>query len=309
MIAARSVFAAVLALVAMPAFAQDAPAAPADAADVAVVVGEVPAMTEAEAKVAFKAAYSFQDGPLDGDLGEATIKIPAGYIFTGKAGTVKWDVDGGGLADEGSRGLIQSPAGWMLMFSYEETGHIKDDEKDELDKDALLDSYKEGTTAGNERRQQAGMEPLFIDGWEQIPAYNDAEKVLEWAITAHSPSQARIVNFNTRLLGRTGVMSAVLMYGNDVQLKDISADYRAVLSTFAFKGGQNYSEYKDGDKLAEYGLAALVAGGGVALAAKSGLLAKFGILLAKGGKALIVAIVAIGAGIANFAKRVFGKKD
>jgi len=308
MIASRSALVAVLALLALPAFAQDAPA-PAASEGAAVGVGEVPAMTEAEAKAAFKAAYGFQDGPLDADLGEATIKIPAGYMFTGKAGTMKWDVDGGGLADQGSRGLIQSPAGWMLMFSYEETGHIKDDEKDELDADGLLDSYKEGTAAGNERRQQAGIDPLFIDGWEQVPGYNDKEKVLEWAIVAHSPSQPRIVNFNTRLLGRTGVMSAVLMYGNDVQLKDISADYRALLSGFAFKGGQSYSEYRDGDKLAEYGLAALVAGGGVALAAKSGLLAKLGLLLAKGGKAVIVGIVAIGAGIANVFKRVFGKKD
>jgi uncharacterized membrane-anchored protein len=128
-------------------------------------------------------------------------------------------------------------------------------------------------------------------------------------ITAHSPTSARIVNFNTRLLGRTGVTSAVLMYGDDVQLKDIIGDFRALMSGFTFKDGQRYSEFRDGDKLAEYGLAALVAGGGVALAAKTGLLAKLGLVLAKGGKAIILGIVAVGAGIANFVKRIFGKKD
>ena len=195
------------------------------------------------------------------------------------------------------------------MFTYDDTGHINDDEKDELDASGLLESYQEGQTSANEYRQQQGIEPIYVDGWEQAPAYNDQEKLLEWAIKAHSPTSARIVNFNSRLLGRTGVMSAVLMYGDDVQLNDIMADYRTVLKSFTFKDGQLYSEYKKGDKLAEYGLAALVAGGGVALAAKSGLLAKLGMMLAKGGKLVIVAVVGIGAAVANFFKRIFGKKN
>jgi uncharacterized membrane-anchored protein len=238
------------------------------------------------------------------------LKVPAGYLFTGKTGTNKWAVATSGREDAEARGLINSADGrWMVLFTYEETGHIKEDDKDDLDAGDLLDSYKEGQEQANEFRQQNGIEPIFIDGWEQQPAYNEQVKSLEWVITAHSPTSARIVNFNTRLLGRTGVTSAVLMYGDDVQLKDIIGDFRALMSGFTFKDGQRYSEFRDGDKLAEYGLAALVAGGGVALAAKTGLLAKLGLVLAKGGKAIILGIVAVGAGIANFVKRIFGKKD
>lgn len=296
---------AIVAVAALPSFAQEPSPPPADEK---VAAADVP-MTEAEMQAAFKAMYSFQDGPVVGDLGEATIKVPAGSMFTGKAGTNKWNLQSAGREDDASRGLITSADGrWMLLFTYDDTGHIPDDEKDDLDADDMIESYQEGQKSANEARQAQGIEPIFIDGWEQAPAYNDKEKVLEWALKAHSPSSARIVNFNTRLLGRTGVMSAILMYGDDVQLKDIITDYRTLLAGFAFKNGQNYSEFRKGDKLAEYGLAALVAGGGVAVAAKTGLLAKLGLIFAKGGKAIVIAIAALGAGIASRLKRFFGDK-
>lgn len=301
---------------AVPAAAESAPPAVAPAAPpasppVAAEGGEggeavATGPTEAELKAMFKKEFEFVDGPVDGDLGEAVLKIPTGYMFAGQAGTNKWETATSGRADPEARGLVNSPDGrFMVLFSYEDTGHVKDDEKDDLDADELLSSYKDGQDEANEFRQSRGIDPIFIDGWEQKPAYNEQVKSLEWAITAHSPNTARIVNFNTRLLGRTGVMSAVLMYGDDVQLKDILGDFRTLMSGFAFKEGQRYSEFRDGDKIAQYGLAALVAGGGVALASKTGLLAKLGVLLAKGGKLIIVGVIALGA----FIKAVFTKKD
>lgn len=292
--------------VALPATAESAPPALPPSPVEGAVAAEPTEPTEAELQAMFKKEFEFVDGPVDGDLGEAILKVPAGYSFTGKAGTNKWEMASAGRADPEARGLINSPDGrFMVLLSYEDTGHVKDDEKDDLDADELLNSYKEGQEEANEFRQSRGIDPIFIDGWEQKPAYNEQVKSLEWAITAHGPDSTRIVNFNTRLLGRTGVMSAVLMYGNDVQLKDILGDFRTLMSGFAFKEGQRYAEFRDGDKIAQYGLAALVAGGGVALASKSGLLAKLGVLLAKGGKLIIVGVIAIGA----FIKALFTKKD
>jgi uncharacterized membrane-anchored protein len=42
------------------------------------------------------------------------------------------------------------------------------------------------------------------------------------------------------------------------------------LSNLTFDSGQQYSEFRPGDKVAEYGLAALVVGGAAAVAVKSG---------------------------------------
>ena len=56
-----------------------------------------------------------------------------------------------------------------------------------------------------------------------------------------------------------------------------------------------------GDKVAEYGLTALIAGGVGAAAAKSGILAKMG-------KGIIAALLAAIAGLRSLAARLFGRK-
>ena len=63
---------------------------------------------------------------------------------------------------------------------------------------------------------------------------------------------------------------------------------KGILTGFRFREGQRYAEWRSGDKVAQYGLGALVVGGGTAVAAKTGLLAK----LWKPILAVIVAIIA-----------------
>jgi uncharacterized membrane-anchored protein len=83
------------------------------------------------------------------------------------------------------------------------------------------------------------------------------------------------VNYTIRLLGRTGVMNAVLVSSPSSLDNDIKA-FKASLGNFSFTQGQRYSEFRAGDKVAEYGLAALIVGGAAAAAAKSGAFKAFG---------------------------------
>jgi uncharacterized membrane-anchored protein len=71
--------------------------------------------------------------------------------------------------------------------------------------------------------------------------------------------------------------------------------FREVIGGFDYVAGERYSEYVEGDKIAEYGLAALVAGGAAVLAAKTGLLGKLW-------KFILVGLVAVGA----LVKKLFG---
>ena len=102
-----------------------------------------------------------------------------------------------------------------------------------------------------------------------------------------------IVNYNTRLLGRSGVMAVTLVASQD-QLESILDGYQQALATYTYTKGHQYAEWTKGDKIAKYGLTGLVVGGGAALAAKTGLLAKFW-------KLLLVPIIAIAA----FFKKIF----
>lgn len=65
---------------------------------------------------------------------------------------------------------------WSVYFEYEESGHISDDDKDEIDADALLDSYKKGTEESNKERPEE--DHMFVDGWETPPAYDEKLKSL-----------------------------------------------------------------------------------------------------------------------------------
>jgi uncharacterized membrane-anchored protein len=96
------------------------------------------------------------------------------------------------------------------------------------------------------------------------------------------------VNYTSRLLGRSGVMSAVLVSSPQTLAEDMKA-FNGALAGFEYVAGEKYAEFKSGDKIAEYGLAALVLGGAAAAAAKAGwlkFLGKFWIVILAGFAAL-----------------------
>jgi uncharacterized membrane-anchored protein len=286
-------------------------AAPAAFADAPPVAEREP--TQEEIRQIQKNEFMFKDGPMTGDLGNASINVPAGYMFTGMAGTLKWAVATSGASNGNERGLLQPNDGnWTALFNYEDSGHVKDDDKDDIDAKEILESYVEGTRAGNEARRAQGIAAIVPESmrWEVEPYYNEQTHSLEFAIAAtEEGTNERIVNFNTKVLGRTGYMEAVLMFGNDTKLTDVLPQFRAQMAGFAYKAGDTYGEYKSGDKLAEYGLAALAGGGAVAIAAKTGLLAGLFKVLAKGAKLVVIGVIALGAGIAKLFKKITGREE
>jgi len=78
------------------------------------------------------------------------------------------------------------------------------------------------------------------------------------------------VNYSIRLLGRMGVMHAVLVTDPNSLTNDIR-EFKTVLTGYNFDPGQRYAEFRSGDKIAAYGLTGLILGGGAAVAAKTGL--------------------------------------
>ncbi|MGB5133216.1 MAG: DUF2167 domain-containing protein, partial [Steroidobacteraceae bacterium] len=70
------------------------------------------------------------------------------------------------------------------------------------------------------------------------------------------------------------------------------------LEGFQYAPGERYADVQEGDHMAEYGLAALIAGGGAAVAAKAGLF-----------KGLWKFILIGAAGLAAWARKLFGKKQ
>lgn len=237
---------------------------------------------------------NFQVGPATVPVGDnATLELPEGYVFLDAEETVKFmeltqNTSSGREYTFGPEGLD-----WFAVLEFDDTGYVKDDE--EIDADALLESVRVGTAESNKMRRERGWAEMHITGWRFKPRYDAQSNRLEWAIDAQSEGQT-VTNFNTRVLGRRGVTSVVLVAGPE-QLDQVVPLFKQVLAGYTFNEGERYAEFKPGDKVATYGLAALVAGGAAAAAAKSGLL--------KGlWKFIVVGVVAVGAAI----KSLLGRK-
>ena len=213
---------------------------------------------------------NWQKGPAVGDLGStAQVKVPEGYLFADAKDT-RIIMEANHNPITGREMGFVAPAGedWFAVFEFDEVGYVKDDEKDSLDANALLQSIKDGTAAGNQERIKRGWPTMTILGWETPPRYNEITHNLEWAIRAQS-SGAPVVNHNTRVLGRGGVMEVTLVT-DPALLAETMPKFKAMLEGFQFKQGQRYAEFRAGDKTAAYGLTGLIVGGGTAALVKTG---------------------------------------
>lgn len=246
-----------------------------------------------------------------GDLGGmAKIAIPKGYRFTHGSATSKVLELFGNLPMSSASGMLTTEGfGPWIIFSYDDSGHVKDDEKDKIDADALLQTKREQVAESNKVRKERGLTELALEGWAIPPRYNDKTHTLEWALQVRSLKSGGVsINYETRLLGRTGVMEVQLVCAPE-ELQPLLNEFQQTMGGFSYVEGQRYAEFREGDKVAQYGLTALIAGTGAFAAAKMGLFAKLGAFFAKLGKAAILVVIAVLAGLKKLLGKLFGARQ
>jgi len=234
-------------------------------------------------------ALGWQRGPVDGSLGGiATLRIAEGQAFLDGPNTRRFLELTRNPPRDGRYTLAADE--WFAIFFFEDTGYVRDDEK--LDADVLLKSMQASDEDGNRERKRLGMPAIFTAGWAVPPHYDPATKRLEWGVQLRGEDGHPLVNYKIRLLGRRGVMHAILVSTPERLDRDV-AEFKAALAGYTFASGERYSEFRAGDRVAEYGLAALVLGGAAAVATKSGFLKAFGKLIVVGVAGLGAAVVAL----------------
>jgi uncharacterized membrane-anchored protein len=246
------------------------------------------------------------EGPHTGQLGDqATVDVPEGYYFLDKAATRAFLLASENVPSGNELGAVVRMVGddeegqsWFALFSFSGEGYVDDSDRDKIDADGLMRSMKAGTEADNEERKKRGWTPFNLEGWQTRPFYDSGTNNLTWAIRGSSPGDGVTINHSVRLLGRRGVMSVALVAG-DEDFAAITDEFNELLSGYTYNPGQRYAEFRNGDKLAGYGLAALIGGGAAAAAVKTG-------FLQKAWKAIVALLVAAAAGL----KKLFGgRKD
>lgn len=262
-----------------------------------------------------KLGWSF--GPrIEHILGIATIGTRRDEGFLGESDTEEFLKLSGNIPYKNENILASWSKGknWWTVFIFDPSGYVKDNER--IDPDELLSQIRAADESANERRVGLGLKRLYTIGWYTPPHYDRATNRLEWGIRIQEEGGEENLNYNIRVLGRRGVMHVSLVsdaQSLDSDLRDLKTD----LSSFSFDNTEKYAEYRQGDKVAEYGLAALVAGGAAAVAAKKGF---FGVMaglltaawkvvaasLAASGKAMIGLVVGLFGWLAALIRRLVG---
>ncbi|GGZ02864.1 DUF2167 domain-containing protein [Pseudoduganella plicata] len=254
-------------------------------------------------------SLKFQEGKitLPGDI--ATLNLPPNFRYLSPA-------DAGRLLSEGwgnppgieTLGMIVPTAvhplsreGWGVVVTYEKQGHVKDDDADSIKYDELLKTMQESMVEANEERKKQGYQPMTLVGWAEAPHYDKTSHKLYWAKELHSEGDTQNgLNYNIRVLGREGVLVLNAVAGMD-QIGQIRNEMKAVTAFSDFTAGNRYADFNERtDKVAEYGLAALIAGGA---AAKLGLFGKLFALLLAFKKVIIVGVGAAVMGIGKLLGR------
>jgi uncharacterized membrane-anchored protein len=264
----------------------------------------------AEASAALRAGeQAGTRGPADiALLDQAVLRLPADALFIPKLEAARIMRSLGNVVHDASFvGLIvgTKPGDeWAVVTSYFKDGYIKDDDAKDWNADELLQHLKDGTVEANKERVARGFDELEVLGWVEKPAYDAATHRLVWSLLAKDKgepdSAEKGINYNTYALGRDGHFSLNLLTSSDRVDADKAAAH-ALLAALSYNPGKRYEDFDSStDRIAEYGLAALI--GGV-VAKKLGLFALIGVFVAKFAKVIGIAALALGAGVWNFFRR------
>lgn len=258
-------------------------------------------------------SLKYQQGEIDlrGGLAKLTVPKEFNYLGPDDAETVLVKLWHNPPSDVKPLGLL-IPAGmtpvssncWVVTIDYSSDGYVKDDDASKINYDDLLKKMQASVKANNEERTKAGYPAMDLLGWAAPPHYDATTHKLYWAKKYKVEGEdGETLNYNIRMLGRKGVLELNAI-ADVAQLPEIDAQTPQILGMVDFKEGSRYADFDPKvDKVAEYGIATLVAGGALAAAAKLGLLKGLWIFILAAKKFIIIGVVAVVA----FIKKMFNR--
>ncbi|HEY6111728.1 MAG TPA: DUF2167 domain-containing protein [Chthoniobacterales bacterium] len=256
------------------------------------------------------ATLKFQQGQIGLRNGLATVNVPAGFRYLDGTDAKKVLVDlWGNPPGAEPLGLLMpdmslmSRDAWAVIITYAEDGYVKDHDAEKINYDELLKQMQQAIHNSNPQRTKQGYPTMELVGWAAPPRYDHAMHKLYWAKELKfGNANENTLNYNIRMLGRHGVL-VLNAVASMSQLPDIEKATPQILAAIDYNPGNRYADFdsKAGDKVATYGLAALVAGG---VAAKLGLFKGLWVAVLAAKKFIIIAALAVAA----WFRRLFGNK-
>lgn len=244
-------------------------------------------------------AMEKRTGKVDLANGVASLNVPENFFYLNPQDTqtVLTDFWGnppselmlGMLFAEGASPF--DPDSWGVTIEYAEEGYVSDEDAEDINYNDLLESMQTDTRLASKERVKAGYESIELVGWAAQPFYDKASHKMHWAKEIKFGGQSvNTLNYNIRVLGRKGVLVLNFIAGID-QLDEINSKLDDVIAIADFNAGSTYDDFDPAiDKVAAYGLGALVAG---KVISKTGLLAGLLLFLKKFGVFIVIGIGAL----------------
>jgi uncharacterized membrane-anchored protein len=190
----------------------------------------------------------------------SSISLPKGYILAlGKDAVTNYKRENGTSDDDiDAYAYDDKELSDSILFHYYNSGYIPLDDWENLDSKALLDEITRNTKEDNKERLKNGSNELHVIGWIQEPTLNRDTHTVSWAIEADSGADEHIVNAIALQLGREGYERINWITSKSSYVPS-GGHLDAMLLAHNFDPEHRYTDYTIGDKVAEYGIAGLVA--------------------------------------------------
>ena len=200
--------------------------------------------------------------------------------------------------------VIYDPASKAeIAVEFHREGFVKDNDWSDVDPDDFLKQLKEGQHQSNKKRLANGQEAFDVIGWVERPSYDATKHVARYVLELGT-EQRHWINAVAVKLGREGYHEFILAGDMEQYQNGGPAALASILDNHSYDPAYRYADFKQGDKVAAYGIAGLVAAvAGVKLG--KGLLAGGLAFLAIAGKKLAILIVPLAAGLWAGVKRFF----
>jgi len=193
----------------------------------------------------------------------------------------------------------------IVYIDYFDDGFVTDGDWSDIDPDALLREISDATEAANSERSRNGMDPMHTVGWLIPPTYDAEKREARWAIELRQNGE-HFANIQVIKLGRHGYHQTT--WAGPVRgVEGTPRFLQSMIDSHSYEEGHRYADYIEGDKLAGFGIGALVTASAIGSKPGKGMIAAIlggGLLLAK--KAWFVILGLFGA-VGAFFKRLFNR--
>lgn len=266
--------------------------------------------TEEEKRAAFDALQWQGEGAHKLPNSHAVIQLSNGQIVLLGADAQRYSWLISGTEFPATEAVLSYASGDSdVYYEWRDEGYVSDSDWSDVNGDELLKQYRDSTEAANEERVANGFKPMHVTGWLEPPHYDAATKTVTYALELGDDGGSW-ANAVALRLGRAGYTEFTWV-GPIEQFKSASGRpelLNQALGSHSFEEGYRYADFKEGDKVAAYGVAGLVA---TALGIKfsKGIIAAAIAFVLASKKVIIPLVLVVGVVIVKFGRRLIGRRS